>query len=266
MAIVIPAYNAARTVTDVVQRARRAVPEAAVIVVDDGSSDDTASRARQAGAQVERHEGNQGKGRALATGLAAAAALGGPRFVVTLDADGQHPPEEIPRLLEPLEAGRADLVIGARRRSASAMPPHRRFTNWLSSSLVSRAIGQGVPDSQSGFRAMTREVATSVWCTGTRYEFETEFLFEAARSGWRIGAVEIPTVYAGERSHFRNVSDTMRLARVFARELLFPRTTHHAPRTVCLKASRASWSRAAAALPAPAERPACASPSGIRRG
>ena len=216
VALVIPAFQAARTLPDVLARARRAVPGAQLLVVDDGSDDDTAGIAHACGAAVASHEHNLGKGRALATGLAGAEALGVP-YVVTLDADGQHPPEEIPMLLAPLVADRADLVVGARRRDGSAMPPGRRFTNWLSSTLVSRAVGASVPDSQSGFRAMRAAVVATVRPAGRRYEFETEFLFLAAEHGFRITAVHVPTVYGGERSHFRYVADTLRLAGVFAR-------------------------------------------------
>jgi glycosyltransferase involved in cell wall biosynthesis len=216
VALVIPAYGAARTLPEVLARARQVVPRAQVLVVDDGSEDDTAAVAQTCGAAVASHQRNLGKGRALATGLAGAEALGLP-FVVTLDADGQHPPEHIPALLAPLRDGRADLVLGARRRDPAVMPFGRRFTNWLSSTLVSRALGHRVPDSQSGFRAMRRAVAASVKPGGRRYEYETEFLFLAAERGFRIAAVSVPTVYGGSPSHFRHLTDTWRLAGVLAR-------------------------------------------------
>ena len=234
VAVVIPAFRAARTVGGVIQRIQQVSPGATVLVVDDGSDDDTASRALAAGAAVATHEHNQGKGRALATGLSAALALDGLRYAITLDADGQHPPEAIPAMLAPLLAGEADLVVGARPRNPGTMPPGRRFTNWLSSTLVSRAVGIKVPDSQSGYRAMTRAVAESVRPGGVRYEFETEFLLGAAERGYRIGAVAIPAVYEGETSHFRYIGDTLLLARVFLRHWRAiirthaPRTTHHA--------------------------------------
>ncbi len=165
---------------------------------------------------VQRHPENRGKGRALATGLASAVA-GGAGLIVTLDADGQHPPEAIPLLLEPVLARRADMVVGARERGGGPMPVGRRITNRLSSALVSRALGVRVPDSQSGFRAMRREVAERVRPAGARYEFETEFLFLAARHGYRIAAVRVPTVYEGARSHFRHGADTLAIAAVFLR-------------------------------------------------
>jgi glycosyltransferase involved in cell wall biosynthesis len=215
--VVIPAFRAARTIASVIQRIGKASPGATVLVVDDGSDDDTAGRALSAGAAVATHEHNEGKGRALATGLGAALALDGCRWVVTLDADGQHPPEAIPALLAPLLAGTADLVVGARPRDAGVMPFGRRCTNWLSSTLVSRVVGSRVPDSQSGFRAMSRAVAEAVRPEGRRYEFETEFLLGASERRFRIGAVAVPAVYEGEESHFRYFGDTMRLAHVFLR-------------------------------------------------
>lgn len=213
--VVIPAYNAAARVGDVVSGVLRVLPDAHVLVVDDGSRDDTATRALNAGAAVASHEQNLGKGAALATGLAAAQALA-PRFIVTMDADGQHPAESLPALLQPLRQGVADVVIGARRREGR-MPLHRRLSNCLSSALVTRAVGTLVPDSQSGFRALTPAVAAAVLPHGRRYEFETEFLFQAAARGFRLAAVPVPTVYNGSVSYFRHVADTWRLARVFLR-------------------------------------------------
>ncbi len=217
LALVIPAFRAAAALPGVVERARRQVPAARVIVVDDGSDDGTAQAAEAAGAAVLRHPENRGKGRALATGLAAAVAAGADA-VVTLDADGQHPPEAIPLLLAPIIAGTSDLVVGARARDAGNMPLGRRLTNWLSSTLLSRAVGFRVPDSQSGFRAMRREVAAGVRPRGGRYEYETEFLLLAARRGFRVAAVAVPTVYAGAPSHFRYGADTLALAAVFLRQ------------------------------------------------
>lgn len=216
VALVIPAFRAARTLPGVLAEARRAVQAADLIVVDDGSDDGTAEVARVAGAAVISHDRNLGKGRALATGLAAALDRGA-RVIVTLDADGQHPPASIPSLLAPVLAGSADLVVGARRRLPGTMPAGRRMTNWLSSTLLSRAVGASVPDSQSGFRAMRAEVARAVRPEGRRYEFETQFLFLAAARGFRLAAVDVPTVYEGAPSHFRYGADTVALAAVFLR-------------------------------------------------
>ncbi len=212
VAIVIPAYQAASTLAAVAAGARSVAP---VYVVDDGSTDGTGDVGRGTAATVLSHATNRGKGAALVTGIAAALAAGAD-VIVTIDADGQHPPAEIPRLLAPIADGRADLVLGARERTR-AMPFGRRITNWLSARLATRIAGQGVSDAQTGFRAFTRAVATRVRPTADRFAFETAFLLGACDAGFRVTCVAIPTIYAGATSHFRSWADTWRVARVFAR-------------------------------------------------
>src|SRR5205814_5450254 len=214
LALVIPAYRAAATVGDVVARARRAVPQARCYVVDDGSNDATQEVARAAGAVVLTHERNLGKGAALATGIVQALSEGAD-IIVTLDADRQHPPEEIPKLVAQIEQG-ADLVLGARARSGP-MPLSRRFTNWLSAMLTSRVATAPVPDAQTGFRAFTRRLALAVRPPESRYDYEVAFLLKAAVDRYRVVAVHVPTVYNGERSYFRRFADTWRVGRVFLR-------------------------------------------------
>ncbi len=212
--VVVPAFQAAASVGEVVARTRATVPAARVIVVDDGSSDGTGSVAAAAGASVVRHDTNRGKGAALRSGVAEVA-TGQGSVIVTLDADGQHPPEEIPRLVAPIAEGRADLVLGARERTA-AMPLGRRLTNRLSAALASRIGGQSIPDAQTGFRAFTAEIAALVRPTESHYEYEAAFLLEALARRVRVASIPIPTVYHGAPSHFRAVADTWRLARIFA--------------------------------------------------
>jgi hypothetical protein len=212
VAVVIPAFQAAATIRDVIERARVAVPAAQIIVVDDGSTDGTVSAAQEF---AILHDENLGKGAALRDGIHEAITHGA-SVVVTLDADGQHPPEEIPRLLQPIAEAKADLVLGARKRDR-VMPLARRFTNWLSASLASRIGGQPVSDAQTGFRAFTREVAEGVHPAGERYEYEANFLLDALRAGYRVVSVEVPTIYGSARSHFRPWADTWRMARAFAR-------------------------------------------------
>ena len=215
VAVVIPAYQAAATIAAVVSRTSRAVPGATVYVVDDGSTDGTSAAGRGQGATVLVHPRNRGKGAALATGIAAALE-GGAGAIITLDADGQHSPEEIPGLAAPVLAGEADLALGARARTG-AMPWGRRCTNWLSAALASRIGGVAVPDAQSGFRALSRGVAQAVRPTEQGYDFETAFLLAALARGFRVGSVSVSTVYEGQPSHFRQWADTWRQARVFTR-------------------------------------------------
>lgn len=214
VAVVVPAYQAAGTIGDVVAHTRAAVPEAVVVVVDDGSDDGTGEAGKANGATVVTHPRNRGKGLALRAGIAKACAAGA-SVIVTIDADGQHPPTEIPRLLQPILEDRADIVLGARKRDGG-MPLSRRFTNWLSATLASRIGGQQLNDAQTGFRAFTREVADGIHPVGDRYEYEANFLLDALRAGFRVVSVEVPTIY-GPRSHFRPWADSWRMARAFAR-------------------------------------------------
>jgi glycosyltransferase involved in cell wall biosynthesis len=222
VAVVIPAYRAASTITGVVTATLRALPGAAVYVVDDGSGDETGDKAGDAAGEGGRgrvtvltHPRNLGKGAALRTGIARALADGA-QIVVTLDADGQHPPDVLPRLVAPLARGDADLVLGARARTA-AMPFGRRCTNWLSAALASRIGGQPIADAQTGFRAFSRAVAQAVRPAALHYDFETAFLLEALGRGFRVRSVPVPTIYDGVRSHFRTWADTWRVARVLTR-------------------------------------------------
>jgi len=222
VAVVIPAYQAGATVASVVARTRRAVPEATVYVVDDGSTDATGDAGRGTGAEVLAHSRNLGKGAALRTGMARALADGA-AVIVTLDGDGQHPPEDIPRLVAPIVAGEAELVLGARARTR-AMPLGRRCTNWLSAALVTRIGGTAVPDAQTGFRAVSRRVAELIRPREEGYAFETAFLLHALARGCRVQSLPVPTVYPGGPSHFRLWGDTWQVARVFTRygrEIIF---------------------------------------------
>jgi glycosyltransferase involved in cell wall biosynthesis len=216
VAVVIPAYQAAATIGDVISRALEVLPDANVIVVDDGSSDGTGDKGLGTGAIVVTHPRNRGKGVALRSGIARACADGA-EAIVTIDADGQHPAAEIARLLQPIADGAADLVLGARARNGT-MPVSRRLTNWLSATLASRIGRQTVRDAQTGFRAFTRALAERVRPSGERYEFEANFLLEALRAGYRVTSVEVPTIY-GAPSHFRYFGDTWRMARAFAQHL-----------------------------------------------
>ena len=216
VAVVIPAYQAAATIGEVVGQTLEVLPDAQVIVVDDGSSDGTGDQRLGIRVVVVTHPRNRGKGVALRSGIARASADGAD-VIVTIDADGQHPAAEIPRLLQPIAEGAADLVLGARARSG-AMPVSRRLTNWLSATLASRIGRQAIRDAQTGFRAFTRALAERVRPAGDRYEFEANFLLEALRAGYRVTSVEVPTIY-GAPSHFRSFGDTWRMATAFARHM-----------------------------------------------
>lgn len=213
LACVIPALNTAATLPGVVASLRQTLPSARIIVVDDGSRDDTRQKARESCDTVLHFERNRGKGAALRLGTTTALA-GGASVVITIDADGQHDPTYASALIWALES--ADIVIGARARSSAVMPLRRRATNFLASTAIGAITGTCIPDSQSGFRAIRRSVLSHVIADGDRYEYETDFLIRAGVAGFRIAAVPIPTKYGGS-SHFRSLSDSARIVRTIWR-------------------------------------------------
>lgn len=212
--VIIPAYNATQFVDEVVRRCARREDLAGIIVVDDGSTDGTGDVARAAGAHVLTHEVNRGKGAALMTGFREASALGWDA-AITLDADGQHDPKEIPRFVAQFRRFQADIIVGSRARSGTPMPLPRRLSNRLSSAIVSWLAGTRIPDSQSGYRLIARRVWESLPLRRERYDFESELLIQAGRHGFAIGSLPIETVYGGERSYFRPIRDTAHMVRVF---------------------------------------------------
>jgi glycosyltransferase involved in cell wall biosynthesis len=212
---VIPGYEEGPRIAAVVTRSRRHLP---VLVVDDGSTDDTAAQAAAAGAIVLPQRPNQGKGAALRMGFRRALADGFDA-VVTLDADGQHDPDEIPAFLAafgllglpdapgasgtvPAAGPRPELVIG--RRDFARMPPVRRLSNTLGGAAFSWAVGRPIPDNQSGYRLLGRRLmAAMVDSHETGFEFEVEMIAICLRRGWALGWVPISTIYAGAPSHVR---------------------------------------------------------------
>jgi glycosyltransferase involved in cell wall biosynthesis len=194
----IPAYEEGPRVGAVVAAALEHLP---VLVVDDGSKDDTAERAEAAGATVARQVPNQGKGAALREGFRRALA-DGVEAVVTLDADGQHDPAEIPRFLAAFEASRAELVIG--RRDFRAMPPVRRVSNEIGGLIFSAAVGRRIPDNQSGYRLIGRRLMTALLDSDEDgFAFEVEMIARCLALGLPLAWVPISTIYAGEPSHIR---------------------------------------------------------------
>ncbi len=212
----IPAYNEAGRVAEVVAAAARAVSR--VVVIDDGSADATGEVARQAGAEILRHAHNRGKGAAIATALEYLRRSDA-EYGVLLDADGQHDPAEIGKLVAAADEFRADVVVGNRMRATHDMPRVRRATNRFTSWVTSKLAGQDIPDSQCGFRLLRRTVVDSLKLTTGRFETETEMLIQAGRAGHRIVTVPIRTIYEGQASHIHPVRDTLRFFRLVLRYL-----------------------------------------------
>ncbi len=204
----IAAYNEERHIAEVIAGTLRHVP--GVVVVDDGSTDRTAEVAAAAGAAVIRHQRNQGKGSAIRTGLATVLREPG-SHVLLLDADLQHDPAEIPKLIRAAEEGAGDFVVGEREFSKADMPAARYYSNVIGSRILSRFVGATVGDSQSGFRLIRSDLLRAVRLTSTGYEIETEMIIKLVRAGARIDGVTVRRLtYRNARSHMRPVRDTFR--------------------------------------------------------
>lgn len=209
----IPAFNEAPRIGAVVLGARAHLP---VLVVDDGSRDGTGERARDAGADVIVQRPNQGKGAALRAGFRHLLEAGA-EAILTLDADGQHDPAEIPSFLAVWAAAasnaRPDLVIGA--RSFRSMPPIRRLSNVLGGRAFSWAVGRPIHDNQSGYRLVSRRLAqATLGSAETGFALEVEQITTCIRMGGRIEWVPIRTIYAGAPSHIRPIAHLREFLRI----------------------------------------------------
>jgi glycosyltransferase involved in cell wall biosynthesis len=211
VAAIVPAYQARATIEELVRRTLAILPD--IVVVDDGSRDGTEEAARTAGAEVLVHPENRGKGAALATGFHYWLARD-VDALVTIDADLQHMPEEIPRLLAP-ELRAADLVLGVRDHLFREMAPLRRTGNRLSARLISLAAGVELTDGQTGFRVYRRHLLETVPWRETGYEAESAVLVRAGRSGLSIVSVPVAMGFVDGRatSHFRPLVDSLLIAR-----------------------------------------------------
>ena len=204
----IPGYNEAGRIGEVVRRVKAYLRD--VVVVDDGSADRTSDEASEAGAVVLRHEVNRGKGVALATGFAYAREQGF-SWVITLDADGQHDPADIPRFVEAYVRTGMPVLVGNRMGDSASMPRIRRWTNSFMSNLLSREMGQYVPDTQCGYRLYRTDVLSFLVTKSPRFAAESETLLHVAALNLDIGAVPISTIYIeGRESHIHPLRDTLR--------------------------------------------------------
>jgi glycosyltransferase involved in cell wall biosynthesis len=205
----IPAYNAAPFVADVIRKARAHVP---VIAVNDGSRDNTLDEIRRTDASVIDQQPNQGKGVALRTGFRVALDRGADA-VIQLDADGQHDPAEIPLFLEKYYTTAADLVIG--EREFSGMPLVRRLSNTFGRAAFSWAVGRRIRDNQSGYRLLSRRLIEAVLESKEQgYEFEMDMILIAIKRGWRIEGVPIRTIYGDEVSNIKPMQHVVHFFRM----------------------------------------------------
>ncbi len=202
-AVVIPAYNEAQFIADVVSRAKKYVDK--VIVVDDGSTDETARLAAEKGAIVIVHEKNMGKWIALQDGFKKAVDISD--LIVQMDGDGQHDPEEIPKFIAALEE--FDVVLGY--RSKKGMPIIRKISNFITTAMLRLFFSLQVSDSQCGYRAYKKDALRKLMKVKAKgFEGETASLILAKRLGLKIGEVQIKTIYGREKSKMKVIRDTYR--------------------------------------------------------
>jgi glycosyltransferase involved in cell wall biosynthesis len=205
----IPAYNAEPFVGDVIREARTHVP---VLAVNDGSRDGTLAVLQTSGARVVDQQPNQGKGVALKRGFQEAL-TDGAEAVITLDADGQHDPKEIPKFVEKFRATKADLIIG--ERDFSQMPLVRKVSNTVGRSAFSWAIGRKIRDNQSGYRLLSRRLMQAVLESGeSGFEFEMDMIVIAVKRGWPVDGVPIRTIYGDEVSNIKPLQHVVHFFRM----------------------------------------------------
>ncbi len=205
-AAVIPCFNESAAIGPLVSAVRGHLPR--VLVVDDGSTDGTASAARAAGAEVLSLPVNQGKGAALQAGLRRACEMGF-TWALLLDGDGQHLPEDLPSFLAAMQADRADLVIGNRMTAPGDMPALRRLINRVMSGMLSSLSGTRLPDTQCGFRLVRVAAWAGLPLHCTRFEVESEMLLAFLAAGRRVEFIPVHSRYKTEQSKIQPVRDTL---------------------------------------------------------
>jgi len=216
----IPAYKAADTLVELVEKIEKYIPKSDILIVEDGSPDDTYQAAVATDAVVVQHEVNKGKGEALKTGFKYALEKNYDG-IITIDADLQHDPDAIPEFIRIAKSKKADVIIGTRPRNLSNMPFERFLTNHLTSLIISCFSGRFVRDSQSGYRYHSRKALKAIQLTSSRYDAESEFLFKSGRAGCRVWEVEVPTIYSGSESYINPFVDTGRFIRLMWKSLFW---------------------------------------------
>ncbi|MBN1572219.1 MAG: glycosyltransferase family 2 protein [Deltaproteobacteria bacterium] len=223
IAALIPAYNSEDTVGRVVDGIKEYVPH--VVVVNDGSTDKTEEAAAESGAVVVNHKARRGKGEALKTGFAALME-GGYGAILTMDADLQHDPGDIPPLIEKYREGGFGIVIGSRMASKKDIPRYRLVPNLVGNFFLSNASGRDIEDSQSGMRIYSARLLKAINLTTSKYDTEAEAIIKGGKAGFDFAFVPIKAIYAeDQKTYFRPVVDTYLISIVYLRSLFWKRGT-----------------------------------------
>lgn len=205
--IIIPAFNEEQTIGKLVREAGKYCRN--IIVIDDGSPDQTGTEAEKAGATVIRHEVNQGKGAALSTGFQYACDNQF-EFLITMDADLQHDPADIPAFIDKYKKTNIPVIIGNRMTHNNNMPFVRKITNLFLSRLLSKTMGQKVPDTQCGYRLFKTSTIRSIDTFSRHFDAESEILLILADRKIPMTSIRIATIYGNEQSKIKPIKDTFR--------------------------------------------------------
>lgn len=216
--VIIPAMNEARTIGAIVRSLT--LSGFSVLVIDDGSVDGTEREASDNGALVLRHKENLGKGASIRSAMRHVAEKMNYEWIILMDGDGQHHPEDIPNLLKASESNGADIVIGNRMNATRNMPIARYWTNRFTSWVLSRMCGQYIPDTQCGFRLLRTDAVRTMKFVCNNFDIESEMIIEAAEKGYGIVSAPIQTIYGDESSKINPFRDTIRFFRLVSKHSL----------------------------------------------
>ena len=216
LCVVIPTYNESRTIAGLISQLKK--QDLDVLVIDDGSDDNTAGIAERNGAVILRNTKNEGKGASLIKGFNYALTHNFDA-VITMDGDGQHSPADIPYFIRLAEYSDGKVFIGNRMSKVKNMPRLRFLTNKFMSWLISGIIKQNISDTQCGFRLIKKEVLEKINLKTDKFEIESELLIQAARLGFKIESVPINTIYTGEKSRINPFTDTLRFVKFIVKEM-----------------------------------------------
>lgn len=215
--VIIPTYNEAKTIAEIVKQVHAQKLE--VVVIDDGSTDNTSLLAKENGAVVIKNASNQGKGASLIKGFEYA--LNNDfDAVITMDGDGQHLTNEIPYFIYRAQNSKNYIFIGNRMIKTRNMPWIRIFTNQFMSGFISLIAKQRIPDTQCGFRLIKKDALQNIRLDTSRFETESEILIKASHKGYKIESIPIRTIYNKEKSQINPILDTLRFLRFILNILL----------------------------------------------
>lgn len=214
--VLIPVYNEAKTLGAIVKSLKDKGLD--VIVVDDGSTDDSSRIAKENGAFVMRHQNKNGKGYSLQRGFQYILKEGYDGIIM-MDGDGQHAVEDIGQFIEYAQTHQKGMLNGNRMVNSQNMPWLRFLTNRIMSLMISFVCRQSVPDTQCGYRYISREILENIDLACKEYEIETEMLIKASKKGYTIDSVGVQTIYKDEESHIHPFKDTIRFFAYYLKEL-----------------------------------------------